>query len=163
MRVLADIYDRILAWTAIIVAILLIIAMLLVTAEVISRSFFNSPIGWVLEATETILLYAPFLGLAWLVRRSQGHVRIDVVVNAFDGRTQEMINACVAVIAAIVCFIAGTLAMSTTWDHIGRAVNTGGIYPIPKYTVLFVIALGLLMTGIEFARKALNHYRIWKG
>jgi len=163
MRALAYIYDRALAGTAIVVAILIVMAMLLVTAEVISRSFFNSPIGWVLEATEAILLYAPFLGLAWLVRRTEGHVRIDVVINAFDGRTQELINAWVAVIAAIVCFIAGSLATSTTWDHIGRAVNTGGIYPIPKYTVLFVIALGLLMTGIEFVRKALGHYRIWKG
>ena len=163
MRALGDLYDRILAWTAIIVAILIVIAMLLVTAEVVSRSFFNSPIGWVLEATETILLYSPFLALAWLVRRTEGHVRIDIFLNAFEGQTQEFINGWVSGIAAIVCFIAGGLATWTTWDHIVRSVNTGGIYPIPKFTVLFVIALGLLMAGIEFVRKALNHFRIWKG
>ena len=161
MTVIVNFWERFLGLLAAIVGLLLLFAMLAVSADVVGRYFLNTPIGWVLEITEYILLYTPFLGMAWLVRRAEGHVRIDLIVKALPPRIQVILNLLVAVIAAVFCAVAAWYAAETTWDHYLRSVETYGIYPIPKWIVLIVIAAGFAFTAVEFARMAVNHYRQW--
>lgn len=149
----ASYYDRAVAGLAGIVGMLLVAAMLMVAGDVCGRYFFNSPIGWTLEYTEHILVYTPFLGMAWLVRRKETHIRIDFIVSAFSLRTQNFIDGVVSFVAAGVCAFTGYYAIETTAEHIARGVMTSGVYPIPKSYLLGVIALGLVLTAIEFVRR----------
>ena len=158
MTLLIAIYDRFVTALAVIVAILIAAAMVLVTTDVVARYFFNSPIGWVLEYTEYILVYTPFLGMAWLVRRAEGHVRIDVIVSLLAWRTQQTVYALTSYVTAAVCGVAGYFSIVTIADHIARGVMTGGIYPIPKFLVLAPIVIGLTLTTIEFVRLGTRHW-----
>lgn len=159
MAAIARLWERFLSLLAAIVGLLLLLAMVSVSADVVGRYFLAAPIGWVLELTEYILLYTPFLGMAWLVRRAEGHVRIDVLVSALPGRVQVKLNLLVALVAASACAAAAYYAGLTTWDHYQRGVETYGIYPIQKWTLLIVIAAGFAFTAVEFARKAQDHVR----
>jgi TRAP-type C4-dicarboxylate transport system permease small subunit len=70
MATIAGLWQRFLSLLAAIVGLSLLFAMVAVSADVVGRYFLAAPIGWVLELTEYILLYTPFLGMAWLVRRA---------------------------------------------------------------------------------------------
>ncbi len=157
MTEIEQIWERFLSLLAATVGVLLLLAMVAVSADVVGRYFLAAPIGWVLELTEYILLYTPFLGMAWLVRRAGGHVRIDVLVTALRLRTQIKLNLTVAIVAAIACGATAYYSGLTTWDHYVRRVETYGIYPIQKWTLLIVIAAGFAFTTIEFVRKAFDH------
>ena len=163
MATIAGLWQRFLSLLAAIVGLSLLFAMVAVSADVVGRYFLAAPIGWVLELTEYILLYTPFLGMAWLVRRAEGHVRIDVLVTALSPRTQIALNIMVAGVAAVACAAASYYAGLTTWDHYVRAVETYGIYPIPKWLLLIVIAVGFGLTAIEFVRKVFDHLIEWRG
>ncbi len=158
MAAVADLWQRFLSLLAATVGLLLLFAMASVSADVVGRYFLAAPIGWVLELTEYILLYTPFLGMAWLVRRAEGHVRIDLLVTALPVRTQIKLNLLVTTVAAVACATAAYYAGLTTWDHYVRQVETYGIYPIQKWTLLIVIAAGFAFTAVEFFRKAFDHF-----
>ena len=84
---------------------------------------------------------------------------LDVLVSALPGRAQVKLNLLVALLAASACAAAAYYAGLTTWDHYRRGVETYGIYPIQKWTLLIVIAAGFAFTAVEFARKAQDHVR----
>jgi len=95
--------------------------------------------------------------MAWLVNRAEGHVRIDVVLMHLRPQTTHMVDAIVAFAVAAMCAIAGWYAGATTIDHAARGVETYGIYPIPKWLLIVVIAVGFSFTAIEFVRKGVKH------
>ena len=156
------IYDRVLRAFAVIAGLLLVFSMLLVTFDVIGRYFFAAPIPWAFEITEYILLYIPFLGMAWLVRRAEGHVRIDVVLQAFGSRSQARLNFWTALLVAATCFAVAYYGIISTWGHFERGVMTNKVYQIPKFLLIMVIPAGFALTAIEFIRKARVHYLEWR-
>ena len=79
MKILAKvgtIFDRTIGYLAFVAAIIIILTMLAVSAQIVMRYFLNRPMIWVMEITEISLLFITFLGTAWLLRR-EGHVKID--------------------------------------------------------------------------------------
>jgi TRAP-type C4-dicarboxylate transport system permease small subunit len=151
---LVSAYDLLVSACAAIVAVLILAAVLLVTADVIGRYFLSAPIGWVFETTEHILVCVPFLGMAWLVRRAKGvgHVRIEIVVQMLPAHWQERLDRFASAIGALACGFAFFYAVETTIDHYVRGIVTYGIYPIPKFLLIAVVAIGLGLTTIELLR-----------
>jgi TRAP-type C4-dicarboxylate transport system permease small subunit len=136
--------------------------MTFVTIDVVARYFFNRPLAWVFEATEYFMLYIPFLGMAWLVRRD-GHVRIDLLVNALTPRAQVKLDLVTSVAGALTCAIIAYYAYQSTVSHYARKVVTYGIYPIPKYFLIAGICIGFALTTIEFVRRAVRRWRDLSG
>ena len=163
MRTVVEVYDRLLVGLAIVVGIAILGSMVGVVSEVIGRYFFDHPFGWVFEFTEYVLLYTPFLGMAWLVRRAEGHVRIDVLVVMLNERSQALINTWVSLVAAVTCAITAYYAGVSTWGHYVRGVETSGVYQIPKFLLIIGISIGFAFTAVEFLRKSYRHYHQWQG
>ena len=69
-------YDRFLGLLAAVVGLMVLASMVFVVVDVLLRYFFDAPIGWVIEVCEYFLLFTPFLGMAWLVRQAEGHIRM---------------------------------------------------------------------------------------
>ncbi len=162
MKTVVMIYDRFLAALVALVCGLITLAMVFVTIDVIARYFFNRPMAWVFEATEYFMLYIPFLGMAWLVRR-EGHVRIDLLVNALTPRMQVAMDLFTSVLGTLTCATVAYYAYLSTVSHYTRKVVTYGIYPIPKYFLIAGICLGFALTTIEFARRAVRRWRDMTG
>lgn len=151
-------YDSLLGGFAALVGVALLCTVFLVTADVAGRFFFRQPIGWVFEATEHILMSVPFLGMAWLVRHAGGHVRIDLLVKTFPDHWQARAEVLSSALCAGACATATFFAVATAWDHYVRGIMTYGIYPVPKYLLVGIIAFGFILATIEFIRSGAEHY-----
>jgi TRAP-type C4-dicarboxylate transport system permease small subunit len=132
----------------------ILFCMAAVTLEVLSRYLYGRPIAWVLEVTEHILLYIPFLGMAWLARNGDGHVRVDLISDALSVRGRAILRRIVALITSITCFAGAIVGGWTTWDHFVRDLPTQGVYPIPFYLLLVIIPFGLGLTAVQYALRA---------
>jgi TRAP-type C4-dicarboxylate transport system permease small subunit len=148
-----DLFEKINNCAAIVVGLIIIFTMLAVTADVIGRYFLGRPIGWVLEITEYCLLYIPFLGAAWLLKKD-GHVRIDVVLRIFNEKHQNYINIFTSFLGAATCLFAGYYGAAATIDHFRRGLIDTKILEMPKYIILIVIPFGFISLSIEFVISA---------
>lgn len=63
------------------------VSMFLITADVVGRYFFNSPIPGTLEVTEFLLCIIVFGGLSYLEIRGE-HIRIFLVYSRLSGKVQ---------------------------------------------------------------------------
>lgn len=158
MRTLSKLYDHLLGGLVVVVCVLIVLAMLFVSIDVVARYFFNRPMAWVFEATEYFMLYVPFLGMAALVRRD-GHVKIDLLVGALTPRSRVAFDFATSILCTIACAIVAYYSALSTMSHFRRGVLTYGLYPIPKGWLIAGICLGFTLTTIEFARRA---WRRWK-
>ena len=159
MNSIVHAYDRFLALLAVVVGIMVMASMIFVVIDVLLRYFLGTPIGWVIEVCEYFLLFIPFLGMAWLVRQLEGHIRIDIIVQALNERLQAILDCSGSVLVAVALFFAGYHSALSAWSHVVRNVQTPGVYPVPKGYLMFVITLGFTLSAIEFLRKGYGHYR----
>jgi len=145
-------YNRVVDILAGFTGVLVVFMVLSVSADVILRSTISRPIVWVNEGTEYALLYITFLGAAWLLRR-EGHVRVDIVLNRLEPRTQAILNAVTSVILATICFLLVWYGTRVTLDNFERGILSVRYYEPPKFIFLAVIPLGSLLLFIESMKK----------
>lgn len=157
---IATLYDRLLSGLVVLAGGLVLFFMTAVSVDVVGRYFLGKPIGWVLEYCEHGLLYLTFLGMPWLARR-QGHIRIDVAVQALRGRAKAGLGVVIAAACALICGVAAYWAALTTWDHFQRGILTVGIYPIPKFLVMLPIAVGFGLTAMEYLKQVIVEAQHW--
>lgn len=145
------VYDRLLDALAWVAALLILAIMVGVGADVGSRYLFNRPIGWMLEFTEHSLLIILAFGMAWLVRQ-RGHVAIELVVNTLPPRMAWISNMISVAAAGMTSAVLGFWAAAAAIGDFRRGVETFGIYPIPRFLLFAVIAIGFILTALEFVR-----------
>jgi TRAP-type C4-dicarboxylate transport system permease small subunit len=153
------VYSRLLDTLAFVAALLIFAIMLGVGADVAGRYVFGRPLVWIHEFTEYSLLCVLSLGMAWLVRE-RGHVAIEILV---DNVPVSLANAMKVVSAVISCAISSVLGYWATLAAVSdyqRGIETYGIYPIPRFSLFVVIAVGLILTAVEFARVAVVLWRV---
>ena len=155
------IFDRtldILAWVA---GGLIAFAWLSVCAEVILRYFANRPQVWVVEFTEYSMVYATFLGAAWLLRK-EGHVRIDVMTNFLGPRKQALLNVVTSILGVIVFLTLtwfGTHSTFAAWqDGIG---SLSALQP-PVWPFMAAIPVGSFLLFIQSLRSTSGYLKTWR-
>lgn len=147
-----------LAWLG---CLLLLAALIAVCLDVVMRYFFNSPIPGVLQFSEYILLYIPFLAAAYVLRE-ESHIRIDIVLNRFNPRGQSKINLVTSLVGFLVLLILSYYGFDVTFDYFQRKIPTLKYYKIPEYLVIMIIPFGCLLFGLQFLRRACDSYRVFK-
>src|SRR3989304_924795 len=101
---ITTIFDRILDGAAVLAAAMVMFVMLSMAAEVVMRYFLHSPLIWVVEVSETLLLFIAFLGAPWLLR-GEGHIRVDLVVNILRPKTRAMLDILTSIIGTLCCAV----------------------------------------------------------
>jgi TRAP-type C4-dicarboxylate transport system permease small subunit len=101
-------------------AAMILFAMLLVSAEVISRKFFNFPIPGQLELGELLMPPIIFLAIAY-TQSTGGHVRMNVVIDHLPPALRHATEIAVKVLAiavyAVLCFYSAKYAYRTWQFH----------------------------------------------
>lgn len=101
-------------------AAMIMFAMLLVSAEVISRKFFNTPIPGQLELGELLLPPIIFLAIAY-TQSTGGHVRMNVVIDHLPPALRHAAEIFVKLLAiavyAVLCFYSAKFAWRTWAFH----------------------------------------------
>ncbi|HDM09804.1 MAG: TRAP transporter small permease [Deltaproteobacteria bacterium] len=152
------IFDGLLKAFAWLAGFMMMFALVSVSVDVVLRYFFNKPIGWVLQISEYILLYIPFLAAGYVLRQ-EGHIRIDIILNRISRRLQNRINMVTSLVGALVMLILTYYSTYVTYDFYQRGVPTLKYLKIPEFLVIMVIPAGCFVFAVEFVRRAFRLYR----
>lgn len=153
MKQLSAIFDRTIDLLAAFAKVLIILGMLVVSADVFMSYFFNRPMAWVLESTQFSLVFITFLGTAWVLRNN-GHVRMDIIIDQFNQKTRNRINIVTFTLCASACLVVFWYGVKVAWDYIQINYVFEGTLTIPAFLLEMVIPIGSLLLFIQFLRNA---------
>ena len=132
---------------------LVLCAVLIVCAEVVSRYIVNRPLVWVEQISSYILVYIVFLNAAWVLKKER-HVKLDILTERLNPRIQNWLNLFTSLAAAIVCFVMTWFGVDVTWDFFQRGVPSVEMLRIPMFLIWGVIPIGCFLLFIQFLRRA---------
>lgn len=162
MKLLAKvtrIYERIISGAMVLAGISTVFLMVSVSLDVVLRYFLGRPTAWVMEITGYMLLYIPFLVAAWVLKRDR-HVRMDLVLNRLNPKTQSLVNTITSIIGVIICLVLTWSGAKATLYFIGYQTPT--MLRVPKSAIIVIIFLGSLLLVIQFLRRTRSYLRSWR-
>lgn len=132
--------------------------MFFIFADVTLKYLINRPITWVFEATEYSLLYITFLGTAWLLKKD-GHVKLDIVLNALQPRARTVLNIITSILLAIVCLLLTWYGTESTIDHFQRGVTSVKYYETPLFAYLIIIPIAGFLLFIQSIKRTYGYIK----
>lgn len=142
--------DKTIKWIvtipAIIAGIVLIGIMLLTTADVALRFFFNAPITGSSEITQRFIIVAGFLGLGWCALGNQ-HIKVDLLIGRLSAKAQKvftvfnyLVVGAVSVLISVNCYKQARLV---------KMMNVQSqLLAIPNYPFYLVISFSYMLLAL---------------
>ena len=158
---MGTIFDRVIGALFWLACILIAFSMLSVNIEILYRFFTGQAQLWVIEVSEYILLMMTFLGAAWVLKKD-GHVRIDVLINRLEPRTQTILNIVTSVVGAIFCLIIVWYGTDVTWENFQKGTTFYKAVGFPKAPIMAAIPIGSFLLFIQFLRRTRGYLMEWK-
>jgi TRAP-type C4-dicarboxylate transport system permease small subunit len=137
---------------------LLVFATIGTCVDVVLRYSVNRPISWMLEITEYIMLYIPFLGAAFVLKEN-GHIRIDLVLTFLGERSRGWLNVVTSSVGGVVMLIYTWFGAQVTLDYIQRGVPSLESLRTPMFLILMIIPIGGFFFAVQFFRGTYSHYQ----
>ena len=135
-------------------ALLLGAIVVLVSADIATRSFRLANLAWVNEVTEYLLTFATFIGAPWVLHH-HGHVNIDIIVTNLSASAQRALartcDGAGLIICAILLYEALRVLLGSYAD--GSMVFKNLVFPEWYLTTPIVFCFALCT--IEFAGRLL--------
>lgn len=150
-------WNRLLAAFAAVAGIMLTATAVLIATGIVTRYLFNYPLGWASEVGGYALLYAAFLSAPWILAK-EGHVSVDLVLEAMSGRRAALLNAVTSLLGVFVFAYVAYLGAGSTWQAYVRGYPMPTVLAYPRYLLLAVIPLGSGLLALEFAHRS---WRFW--
>lgn len=147
--------DALIMACAVLAVAIMVMLVACVCYEVVMRYFFNAPTRWVVEFSEYALLQLAFLGAAWVLRE-EAHVSVEMLVELLPRRGREILFAATSIVGACTCalFFWVSLTYLVGIYESGELIFKSMV--VKKWAVMAVIAPGLLLLTLQFARRAWN-------
>ena len=156
LKKLINIFDRTNDVFALLAIAFLVFMMLIINGEVITRVSLGGSLKWVIEVTEYSMVYMVFLATAWLLR-SDGHVKVELLLNVLKPRNHTLVNTITSVAAAIACLVVAFYSAQFTWDNFQDHTTVTSLLRPPKWTILAIIPVGCFLLFIQFARRSYSY------
>ena len=100
MRGFARLVERPARWLAWLSALLILAMSFWITYDVVTRNLFDWASPWAFDLSEYSLVWMTFLAAPWILLRD-GHVRVEILIDALRPRPQRAIGIAVSVIGLI--------------------------------------------------------------
>jgi TRAP-type C4-dicarboxylate transport system permease small subunit len=149
---MAGAYHRLLEACAVVAAVLLGLAALLVTGDVVARNVGLGTLPWILEVSEYVLPLATFLVAPWLLRQGQ-HVRLDAVLTAIPPRLARALDRFADAIGLAVCavfVVYGAKAVASSAQQ-GSLVIKSVVFP--EWWLYAPVPVAFALLAVEFVRR----------
>jgi len=144
--------DGIINGMAVIAGLLLMFMMFSICYEVVLRYFLFSPLTWVTEISEYILLYATFLGAPWVLKKD-AHVKVDIVIARLGFKARKIVNLATSLISIAVCLVLVWFGTQMSVDLFQRGIPVIKSLSVPKFLLVGIIPLGGVFLAIQFIRR----------
>jgi TRAP-type C4-dicarboxylate transport system permease small subunit len=145
-------YRGLLHACAAVAAILLGLAALLVTGDVVARNVGLGTLPWILEVSEYVLPLATFLVAPWLLRRGE-HVRLDALLTAIPPRLARALDRLADAIGLAVCavfVVYGAKAIASSAQQ-GSLVIKSVVFP--EWWLYAPVPVCFALLAVEFVRR----------
>lgn len=141
----------------------IVVLMLLINAEAISRSAFNQPIIGVIEMIEISVIGIVFMQLADSLKRG--------VLTRSDGLFNQVMrrNRAAGHVMAVITYLLGTIFMALIiWGSVPYFVDSwqkdyyigvDGMFTAPVWPVALIIVIAVTVTMIQFMVMLAGHWR----
>lgn len=156
--VIFDRFNGFLAWLA---AIILILGWLLESYEIFMRYFLNRPTLWTMDIVLNTLVWATFLGTAWLLRR-EGHVKIEMLVLWLKPRVQFILNSITSILCAFGCFFVAWFGALVVWEQFQKGLLDDTALSLPQAPQFSIIPIGFFLLSIQFLRRSYGYMAGWR-
>lgn len=153
--------DKFFSFCAALAGILLICLMLIVGLEVALRYFWGRPTSWVVEVSEYILLFLPFLVGAWVLK-DEGHVKMDLFLVRLNEKKRSLITSITSFICILICLVLTLFGLKTAAYYYSVGFQTPTELRMPKYLLISIIWFGALLLLIQFIRRFYMYFRAWR-
>jgi TRAP-type C4-dicarboxylate transport system permease small subunit len=155
------IFDKVNDFLTIVAGVMLVVLMLIVSLEVVLRYFFSSPTSWVVEISEYILLFIPFLVGARLLRH-ESHVKMDLLLLQLGRKSRAMLNTITSFLSALICAVLFFFGVKVTIYFYSVGYKTPTVLRLPKFMLIFIIFVGMFLLSIQFIRRGSHHFKDWQ-
>ena len=130
---------------------------LLMTAEVLMRYLFKSPIGWEVDVTGFLMVASVFFGGAYTLL-TEGHVRVDMLLDKLSSakkNTLLMLGYTLTLFFMVFLSYYATLDFSKAYR---LSEMTSGTDPLPFYPVKLTMVIGSYLICLQLVYQILGCY-----
>lgn len=149
IKLLGSTFARVRTGAALVGGVCLLVMMMLMVFEVVSRYVFNQPTGWAADIVAYGIAWVVFLAAAFTLAES-GHINVDLVVSRLSKRKQIVVEIIASILAlgyiipfawkgwelALLCIRQGYLANS-------KLAN-------PLWPVYIIVPIGVTLLCLQF-------------
>ena len=142
---------------ALISATLVLILMILVTADIIGRYVFSKPVPMTYEIGSFLMVFIVFLGIGY-TQRMKAHIRVEFFTLRLPPRFKaglDLLALTLGIILYVAIFYQG-MKWSYTSFQVGDYV--AGLVNLPRWPSQFAIPLGALLLSLQFASDFVHRY-----
>jgi TRAP-type C4-dicarboxylate transport system permease small subunit len=143
--------DKIFDFLAVVISLILIFMTLSIGYAIFVRALNLPGPVWIVQFNEYAMLFATFLGSAWLLSKRK-HVSIELVVSRFSQRVQKIFDFIHSLMGMGLCAILCWYGAATTLENFQRKVINVQAVDVPMAYIIFVIPLGFFLLFLQFAR-----------
>jgi TRAP-type transport system small permease protein len=149
MILLKKTIDRIDKFIVILSCVALFFLMVLVVANVASRTLFNKPMVGTIEFTgEYLLVVIVYLALSYTYFH-QEHIRITLVSDKLPIRVQRIVNIHINIICIILLVIISVVNFQEGIEYFERGINSKSSLGYPLFPALFIISIGVFIFALR--------------
>jgi TRAP-type C4-dicarboxylate transport system permease small subunit len=143
--------DRIFDFLGVVISFILVFMTLSIGYAIFVRALNLPGPVWIVQFNEYAMLFATFLGSAWLLSKRK-HVSIELVVSRFSRRVQKIFDLIHSLMGMGLCAILCWYGALTTLENFERKVINVQAVDVPMAYIIFVIPLGFFLLFLQFAR-----------
>lgn len=151
-----DKIDKVFDWIMVLLLAAVVIAL---TAQVIWRRVFDSPIVWTEELARFLFVWSTFIGASWMAKRNM-HIEMISVFKMFPSRVQQIVQACVILFIIAILVVIFPASCTKMMQQNTIASNTLGGTMIILYACAPV---GIVLMVIQYFVNLLSVVFDWEG
>jgi C4-dicarboxylate transporter, DctQ subunit len=148
---MTKILDRVNDFLAVVISIILVLMTLSIGYAIFARAVGLPGPVWIVQFNEYAMLWATFLGAAWLLSKKR-HVSIELVVSHLSQGVQKVFHLIHSLLGVGLCSILGWYGTLTTLENFQRKVINVQAVDVPMAYILVVIPLGFFLLLLQFIR-----------
>lgn len=149
MKLLSNFFESLDKIFTIIAGATMFIMMLWIFADVMLRTFFNSPIQGTIEVTGEYLMAILVYLMLSNTQKHGGHVSVDLFQNVYSKKFKKFIKFITHLIAAGFFLTIGILNFKEGFEYLDQEIYSVGVLHYPLAPAMFIISLGIFMLTLR--------------
>ncbi len=126
----------------------LVLLLLLVFHEVVSRYIFDKPTTYSVELSEYLLLFGAFVGAGWVMREDK-HVRMHSFTNLLPPRVRQVVSFFMSTIVLCFCTILIWQGTKAALMAFRGGYHSSSLLNVPMWIPYSIIPLGSFLLALQ--------------